>query len=122
MVAIKVTQTAIEDNGQYSKFYREKSEEHVPERTKAEIFELDKQTYTMQSKDIQKFYRSRYFLFSKFDRGIQIDKEGWYSVTPEPFAKHIASRVSQTFKSHMQSHLFQGAGCEDGHDSDDEVR
>ena len=68
------------------------------ERTKTEIFELDKMTYEMQPKDIQKFYRSRYFLFSKFDRGIMIDKEGWYSVTPEPFAEYLSERVENTFK------------------------
>jgi len=27
-----------------------------------------------------------------------IDKEGWYSVTPEPFAEYLAERVHQTFK------------------------
>jgi len=53
----------------------------------------------MQPKDIKKFYSSRYFLFSKFDRGIKIDKEGWYSVTPEPFATYLAERVRDTFKS-----------------------
>mmetsp|Transcript_16963 Transcript_16963/g.22843 ORF Transcript_16963/g.22843 Transcript_16963/m.22843 type:complete len:80 (+) Transcript_16963:436-675(+) len=38
LVAIKVTTKVIEDNGQYTKFYRENTHEHVPERTKAEIF------------------------------------------------------------------------------------
>ncbi len=52
----------------------------------------------MQPRDIQKFYRSRYFLFSKFDRGIQMDREGWYSVTPEPFAEYLADRVVETFQ------------------------
>ncbi len=28
-----------------------------------------------------------------------IDKEGWYSVTPEPFARYLARRVKETFKS-----------------------
>jgi len=102
LVALKVTEKVIKDENQFSKHYREKTAEEIPERTKSEIFELDKQTFEMQPKDIQKFFRSRYFLFSKFDRGIQIDKEGWYSVTPEPFAKYLASRVEQTFRpSHL---------------------
>jgi trimethylguanosine synthase len=42
---------------------------------------------------IKKFWDKRYYLFSKFDRGIKIDDESWYSVTPEPLAKHIASKV-----------------------------
>ena len=108
LVALKFGEKSIPDNGQYSKFYREKTTEDIRERTKSEIFELDKQTYEMQPKDIQKFYRSRYFLFSKFDRGIQIDKEGWYSVTPEPFAKYLAQRVETTFKSQTHGdHLHE---------------
>ena len=31
--------------------------------------------------------------FSRFDHGIRLDKEGWYSVTPEAIANHIANRV-----------------------------
>jgi trimethylguanosine synthase len=36
-------------------------------------------------------------LFSKYDRGIKIDDESWYSVTPETIAKHIASKINETF-------------------------
>jgi trimethylguanosine synthase len=49
------------------------------------------------TKDIKKFYRKRYYLFSKFDRGIKIDEESWYSITPETIAKHIAGRVNEVF-------------------------
>ena len=31
-------------------------------------------------------------LFSRFDDGIKMDEEGWFSVTPEPIARHHASR------------------------------
>jgi len=41
-----------------------------------------------------KYWAQRYRLFSKFDEGIQMDKEGWYSVTPEQIAGHIAERCS----------------------------
>jgi trimethylguanosine synthase len=40
--------------------------------------------------ELARFWKKRYYLFSKFDRGIKIDDESWYSVTPEPMAKHIA--------------------------------
>ena len=33
-----------------------------------------------------------YMLFSKYDEGVRIDEEGWYSVTPEVLAQHIAER------------------------------
>ncbi|KAJ8539518.1 hypothetical protein K7X08_013770 [Anisodus acutangulus] len=35
---------------------------------------------------------SRYLLFNKYDEGIKMDEEGWFSVTPEAIAKHHALR------------------------------
>lgn len=45
-----------------------------------------------QDPDIAKYWAQRYRLFSRFDDGIKMDKEGWFSVTPERIAKHIAER------------------------------
>ena len=45
---------------------------------------------TPVKKHLQKYYHQRYDYFSLFDSGIQIDDEGWYSVTPESIAHHIA--------------------------------
>lgn len=42
---------------------------------------------------LQKYYHQRYDYFSLFDEGIQIDEEGWYSVTPEVIAAHIAQEA-----------------------------
>lgn len=39
-----------------------------------------------------KFWYKRYSLFSKFDQGIKLDREGWFSVTPERIAEHIGER------------------------------
>ncbi|KAG1338144.1 hypothetical protein COCNU_04G004500 [Cocos nucifera] len=39
-----------------------------------------------------KYWLQRYLLFSRFDDGIKMDEEGWFSVTPEPIARHHASR------------------------------
>ncbi|KAG2198527.1 hypothetical protein INT47_008631 [Mucor saturninus] len=39
-----------------------------------------------------KYYNQRYAYFSRFDQGILMDKEGWFSVTPEKIARHIAQR------------------------------
>lgn len=41
-----------------------------------------------------KYWSQRRRLFSRFDRGIQLDPEGWYSVTPEIIADHVANRVA----------------------------
>ncbi len=40
-----------------------------------------------------KFWSQRRRLFSLFDRGIQLDKESWFSVTPEVIANHIAAHL-----------------------------
>lgn len=41
-----------------------------------------------------KYWCQRYLLFSRFDEGIKMDEEGWFSVTPEAIAKHHATRCS----------------------------
>lgn len=41
-----------------------------------------------------KYWCQRYLLFSKFDEGIKMDEEGWFSVTPELIAKHHATRCN----------------------------
>ena len=41
---------------------------------------------------IQKYWAQRYRLFSKFDEGVKLDAESWYSITPEKIAEHIADR------------------------------
>ena len=40
-------------------------------------------------------WAQRYRLFSLFDEGCQMDREGWYSVTPENIAIQIAERCTQ---------------------------
>ncbi|KAJ7958164.1 Trimethylguanosine synthase [Quillaja saponaria] len=41
---------------------------------------------------IGKYWCQRDSLFSRFDEGINMDEEGWFSVTPEPIARHQALR------------------------------
>lgn len=43
-----------------------------------------------ESKVSSSLFAKRYYLYSKFDQGVQIEGEGWSSVTPEPIAEHIA--------------------------------
>jgi trimethylguanosine synthase len=42
-----------------------------------------------------KYWAQRRRLFSKFDRGIQLDAQSWFSVTPEIIADHVAHRVAE---------------------------
>ncbi|KAM9988200.1 hypothetical protein ACTFIZ_003564 [Dictyostelium cf. discoideum] len=55
---------------------------------------------------ISKYYSQRYRLFSKYDEGIILDQESWFSVTPELIAQHIAERCS----CNTLIDLFCGAG------------
>ncbi|XP_076922439.1 uncharacterized protein LOC143584231 [Bidens hawaiensis] len=41
---------------------------------------------------ISKYWCQRYVLFSKYDDGIKMDEEGWFSATPECIANHHAYR------------------------------
>lgn len=45
---------------------------------------------TRPDSTLDRYWRQRYRLFSRFDQGVQLDYESWYSVTPEAIAQHIA--------------------------------
>ncbi|XP_047445554.1 trimethylguanosine synthase isoform X2 [Mugil cephalus] len=46
--------------------------------------------------ELAKYWAQRYRLFSRFDEGIRLDRESWFSVTPEKIAEHIALRVQHS--------------------------
>jgi hypothetical protein len=58
----------------------------------------------------RKFFRQRYDLFHKFDEGIQMDDEGFFSVTPERIAAHIASKVRTDDGAAFVWDAFAGVG------------
>ncbi|XP_067460875.1 trimethylguanosine synthase isoform X2 [Thunnus thynnus] len=61
--------------------------------------------------DLAKYWAQRYRLFSRFDEGIRLDREGWFSVTPERIAEHIALRVDHSFSdSELVIDAFCGVG------------
>ncbi|KAE9448337.1 hypothetical protein C3L33_19780, partial [Rhododendron williamsianum] len=41
---------------------------------------------------VEKYWLQRYDLFSKYDEGVKLDEEGWFSVTPEEIAVRHAER------------------------------
>ncbi|XP_039610453.1 trimethylguanosine synthase isoform X1 [Polypterus senegalus] len=59
---------------------------------------------------LAKYWAQRYRLFSRFDDGVKLDYEGWFSVTPEKIAEHIAIRVQQTFDCDIIVDAFCGVG------------
>ena len=50
----------------------------------------------------------RYNYFSLFDDGIGLDPEGWFSVTPEAIAAHVASRCSNVGEGTHPACTVQG--------------
>ncbi|XP_045517367.1 trimethylguanosine synthase [Pieris brassicae] len=43
---------------------------------------------------MMKYWKKRHSLFHRFDEGIKLDRESWFSVTPENVASHIANKYS----------------------------
>ncbi|XP_052405136.1 trimethylguanosine synthase isoform X3 [Carassius gibelio] len=60
--------------------------------------------------ELAKYWAQRYRLFSRFDEGIRLDHEGWFSVTPEKIAEHIALRVQDSFSTELIIDAFCGVG------------
>ncbi|KAI7809254.1 trimethylguanosine synthase isoform X1 [Triplophysa rosa] len=60
--------------------------------------------------ELAKYWAQRYRLFSRFDEGIKLDHEGWFSVTPEKIAEHIALRVQDSFSAELIIDAFCGVG------------
>ncbi|XP_058827251.1 trimethylguanosine synthase-like [Topomyia yanbarensis] len=45
-----------------------------------------------KDKSLRKYWYKRFSLFTRFDAGVRLDREGWYSVTPEEVIAHSAER------------------------------
>ncbi|KAF4076849.1 hypothetical protein AMELA_G00219810 [Ameiurus melas] len=60
--------------------------------------------------ELAKYWAQRYRLFSRFDEGIKLDHEGWFSVTPEKIAEHIARRVQGASEALVIVDAFCGVG------------
>lgn len=47
-------------------------------------------------KQMLKYYTKRHFFFSRYDEGIELDRESWYSVVAEPISKYLLGRIQET--------------------------
>ncbi|KAL3351601.1 hypothetical protein AABB24_019934 [Solanum stoloniferum] len=65
-----------------------KSKWKLPEAQELEFCNTNEEI----SPSLNKYWCQRYLLFNKYDDGIKMDGEGWFSVTPEAIAKHHALR------------------------------
>ncbi|XP_033118702.1 trimethylguanosine synthase-like [Anneissia japonica] len=89
----------------------EEIEERIGEKSAKEIVVYDDpqiRNYpeVVDNPELLKYWAQRYRLFSRFDKGIRMDKESWFSVTPEKIAQHHASRC----KSDLIVDAFCGVG------------
>lgn len=62
--------------------------------------------YVRENPILKKYWANRYRLFSRFDDGVKLDYESWFSVTPEKIARHTAKRC----KCNVIVDAFCGAG------------
>lgn len=69
-------------------------EEQDQERAAAAIKATEAAAYELPSEHADKYWAQRYRLFSRFDQGVRLDAEGWFSVTPEVLAQHHAARLA----------------------------
>ncbi|KAM9439792.1 trimethylguanosine synthase isoform 1-T1 [Clarias gariepinus] len=60
--------------------------------------------------ELAKYWAQRYRLFSRFDKGVKLDHEGWFSVTPEKIAEHIAQRAQVASQRLVIVDAFCGVG------------
>ncbi|XP_009107768.1 trimethylguanosine synthase isoform X1 [Brassica rapa] len=58
------------------------------------------------SPKLTKYWLQRYNLFSRYDEGIEMDEEGWYSVTPE----EIAVKQAERCRGKVVIDCFSGVG------------
>ncbi|KAG1662507.1 hypothetical protein FOA52_000911 [Chlamydomonas sp. UWO 241] len=61
-------------------------------------------------KQMAKYWLQRYSLFSRYDDGIEMDIEGWYSVTPEVLAHHQAGIMREYGRGLVAADAMSGCG------------
>ena len=60
---------------------------------------------------MQSFYKKKDYLFSKYNEGILLDEESWYSVTPESIGQYLSKRILDQFPGKKVNVLDAFAGC-----------
>lgn len=92
-----------------------KSKACILEETNHESSSEDEKVMRNDSNEVssnsRKFYKKRRYLFSKYDQGILLDEESWYSVTPESVGEYIADKVVKAFPNQEVNVLDAFAGC-----------
>ncbi|CAJ0573770.1 unnamed protein product, partial [Mesorhabditis spiculigera] len=83
--SVEEAATPVYDMANFSFAYDPEKDAQLLASNAYELFHMDK--------EIRKYWFQRYRLFSRLDQGVLMDREGWFSVTPERIASHIAQRM-----------------------------
>ena len=59
---------------------------------------------------LERFWHQRRELFSRYDRGVWLDAEGWYSVTPEAVAVETSKVLAGSRRNTLFVDAFVGVG------------
>jgi trimethylguanosine synthase len=62
------------------------------------------------SGELDKYYAQRYKLFSRYDEGVWLEDEAWFSATPELVSAHIAEKLLCGLEDALVLDLCCGAG------------
>lgn len=81
---------SVEDEDKVTKKSQQQKKKKKKQNKRTSLTALPEEVAS--NKVLRKYWIRRYQLFSRFDEGIKLDEESWYSVTPERVAEHIAER------------------------------
>uniref|UniRef100_A0A1J3FXP6 Trimethylguanosine synthase n=1 Tax=Noccaea caerulescens TaxID=107243 RepID=A0A1J3FXP6_NOCCA len=77
----------------------------LKKRSRSKKGKRDNKEYGRSPK-VKKYWVQRYDLFSRYDQGIEMDEQGWYSVTPE----EIAIKQAERCRGKVVIDCFSGVG------------
>lgn len=71
---------------------KKKKKKKSPNKLEIDTNDSEKPEEIRNNVKLKKYWLNRYRLFSRYDEGIKLDAESWYSVTPEKISVEIARR------------------------------
>ncbi|VVC37393.1 Hypothetical protein CINCED_3A004234 [Cinara cedri] len=105
-LTVATTKNHLKTNVKRTAYNRKEAEDYA---IRVKSFCCDQTQTTVQELDrVKKYWIMRKLLFERFDSGILLDHESFYSVCPEVLAKHIANRCK--FPNGVAVDPFCGAG------------
>ena len=82
----------------------------LPARVHRRVFSKRGRVRCPYSPTLEKYWYQRHALFSRYDAGVLLDAEGWYSTTPELVAMHTSQLMSASGSGLLFVDAFSGCG------------